>query len=465
MTNVVIFTRRNTTNRWRYIAERLNFAEKVTIVGLLDDGCDINVMPSFYQYYHSQDTAKFALTEIGTEACQEIIQRCRLLRNLDRQKSLKMIGAMWQALAETIERLQPDLGLTFIIDCYPLDLLKRLLDRRNVEYVGLGGGILKDRIIITAQGEHHFISELSTPEIEAALTEITTPTFAPSVVASKKYNFARFLKTKLIWNSRTVLLALTRLWYRDPLNQEYLNTPQPGDDYYVRWQDWQVTKYMDARWEEKLNAVPFDKRVFVGLQYYPEATTDYWVRDLRLANCIESLTEIAKVLTGSDFTVFVKDHPVMFGLRRTDIFKSLSQIKNVVFVPYEVKSQDMITECKTSFTWTGTIGIQAALAGRCPVVTSTYYRTNEDFIYLSSWEDIASLPERIDRFQLPENLDEVRTRVLERACSTCIEGSINWLNFDPSTSDLTGTNLLINSLNRCLPRFVRSAQVDSAATT
>lgn len=453
MTNLMIFTRRNTTNRWRYIAERLEFADKVTIVGLLDDGCDLNVMPSFYKYYRKGDSAKFALAEIGMDVCKEMIQRCRLLRNLKRDFALRLIGAMWQAIAEILDRLKPDLLLSFMVDFYPVDILQRLLKQHSIPFFGLSGGILKDRLICSVLGEYNFIHKPTSADLEQSLAEILTPTFAPSVVATKKYNFPRFFMTKLSWDARTLMLKTLQILYKEPLNPEYMTTPKVGDDYYVRWQDWKVTQYIDTQWEQKLDLVLFDKRVFIGLQYYPEATTDYWVRDVRLADSVSSLTEIAKVLTENGFTIFLKDHPVMFGLRRKEIYENLSQFSNVVFVPYEVTGQELIDRCKTIFTWTGTIGIQAAFAGRCPVVSTTYYRTSEDFICLDTWEDIASLPTQINNFQLPDNLDEVRNRVIYKVCSSHIPGSLNWVHFKPDRADLTGTQALIDALNCYVPQF------------
>jgi hypothetical protein len=456
MANVMIFTRRNTTNRWRYIATKLVFAGNVTVVGLLDDGCDFNIMPSFYDYYRNQDISKFALSRIGGEVCQEIIQRCRLLRNVDRDLALKLIGAMWQSLDQAINQLTPDLALSFMVDFYPSDILYRLLKQHNIPFFSLSGGILEEQTIVTALGEYNFMHKPTPHHIERVLTEISTPSFAPSVVSSKKYDFTRFCKTKMTWNARSLMLKALRLYRKDPLNPEYMTTPNPGDDYYIRWKDWQVTNYLNPKWEEKLNSVSFDKRVFIGLQYYPEATTDYWVKDLRLANCVASVTEIARVLIANGFTVFLKDHPVMFGLRRAEIYESLSEFDNVVFVPYEIKAQELIERCKTTFTWTGTIGIQAALSGRCAVVSTTYYRTGEDFIPLDTWEDIALLPQRINDFQLPNNLDEVRKRVAFQVASAHIPGTMNWVGFNPVQSDLTGTQVLIDSLNYYLPQLVKS---------
>jgi hypothetical protein len=457
MNHVMVLARRNMEKEWKYISNKL-IAKQVTIVSFLNNGCDVNVMPSFYDHYRNKNTYEFALLKIGTEECQDIIRRCRLLRNISQQMALKMIGAMWLTWEQEIDRLQPDLLLSTMVDFYAADILHRLLMQRNIPFIGLGGSILKNQVLCTAIGEYNFFTEPDLQTIEKAFLEIMMPTFAPTIV-TREYNFATLLKTKLFWNCRRIFLSVLKTLHRDPLNPEYLITPKPGNDYYIRWRDWRVTRYMDANWREKLNKVHFDNRVFVGLQYSPEATTDYWVRDIRLSNCISSLTEIAKVLTNKGFTLFVKDHPVMFGLRRTDIYESLSQIAHVVFVPYEIKSQDMIDLCKTSLTWTGTIGIQAALAGRCPVTCSTYYRTEEDFVPLDRWEDIALLPERINNFQLPDQLtlEKVRKRVIQRLCSACIPGHMEWLGFDPNQTNLTGTHVFIDSLNRYLESRVKQS--------
>lgn len=241
----------------------------------------------------------------------------------------------------------------------------------------------------------------------------------------------------------------------DPLNPEYMTTPKIGDDYNIRWSDWRVVTYLDRKWREKLEQIPFEQRVFVGLQYNPECSTDYWIKDLKISDWIASITKICEVLTNANFYIFVKDHPAMFGMRRCTVYEQLNQIKGVTFVPYEVKSQELIEKCKTTFTWTGTIGIQAALAGRCPVVSTTYYTNDRDFIILDAWSKISTLPERINTFQIPSNLEEVRQRVLKQLCSASVAGSSDWLGFDPHKTDLTATDALIQSLNLYLPNFSR----------
>jgi Capsule polysaccharide biosynthesis protein len=457
MTNLMIFTRRNTTARWKYIAERLVFTSQVTVVGLLNDGCDVNVMPSFYHYYKNLDDVNFAEDTIGADACQDIIQRCRLLRNTEPRRALKMIGAMWLAFDEAVKKNQPDLLVSFLVDFYPADILQRLLKRYGVNFIGLSGGILQDTVTFSAVGEYNFVREPTVTELDSALSEMMLPTFAPSVVSTKKYDFSRFVKTKLFWHARSWLLSAQTIRNRDALNPEYMTTPKRGDDYYVRWHDRKVVNYMDAAWAQKLQAASFDKLVFVGLQYNPECSTDYWVQDIRLADWMASLVEIARVLTQNGFTVLVKDHPVMFGLRRVDIYEKLSQLPGVVFVPYEVRSQELIEKCKTTFTWTGTIGIQAVLAGRCAVVSTTYYRTEQDFIPLDTWEDIASLPARIDRFKLPQGqeLATAKQRVIYQLCSSTVPAGTNWVHFQPHKADLAGTHSLIDSLNLYLPRFIK----------
>jgi hypothetical protein len=450
---VIIFTRRNITPRWRYIANQLSCAE-VKVVGLLDDGCDINLMPSFYEFYHRQDTESYALTVVGEDKCQEIIRRCRLLRNLKKSIALKLIGAFWLTLERLIDQSQPDVLLSTLVDFYVPDILQRILEQRKIRFIGMCAGILKNQMNFSALGEYNFIREPDRTYMDWAEKEILKPTFSPWVV-SRKYNWNEFARSKLFWDARSILLRMQSFWNKDPLNPEYMITHQPGDDYYIRWSDWKIVNYLDTKWEEKLRSVAFDKRVFIGLQYNPECSTDYWVRDLKLADWISSITEITKVLTSTGFTIFLKDHPSMFGLRRKDIYEILSQFKNVIFVPYEVKSQELIDKCKTTFTWTGTIGIQAALAGRCTVTSTTYYTTKEDFIIIRSWDDIALLAKNIDEFQLPIDLDQVRERVLYKLCSASVPGGSDWLGFDINHTDLATTNSLIESLNLYLPQFAK----------
>ena len=89
---------------------------------------------------------------------------------------------------------------------------------------------------------------------------------------------------------------------------------------------------------------------------------------MELSNYRKVLPEIIESFLNKGFKVFVKDHPNMFGMRDFEFIDRLVANEDVILVPYDVSSNYFIKNCTATFTWTGTIGLQSALAGKCPIV-------------------------------------------------------------------------------------------------
>src|SRR5436305_210279 len=83
---------------------------------------------------------------------------------------------------------------------------------------------------------------------------------------------ARCRRPQLELGARGWAFELLRRWRRNPLDFRYLATWAHVDEYRLGFGDWAVVRQLDRRWREKLDAVPFERRVFVGLQYNPEGT-------------------------------------------------------------------------------------------------------------------------------------------------------------------------------------------------
>jgi hypothetical protein len=459
MIRLLILSRRNSIQEWEYIAKRLTISDSDSIQivsGFAQDG-DLSYMPTFYQQYYHNDTAAIALKEIGELNCQEIIQRCRLLRNLRPDFAIKIVGAMWFSLNEIVDHSSPDIIISSLVDFFVPDILQRVIERRGGQFIGIARSILSNRVILTARGEFNWICKPSNSEIESALQEILEPNFSPSINKKAKYNLCGFIDTQVRWNLRWLWFDFLRVTQNDFLQPEYMMTPKPGDDYYISLSDWhKIEKSIDRDWRNRILSSNFSKRVFIGLQYTPECTTDYWVNDLDMANWINSLEAIVKILSTHQYTIFVKDHPMMYGLRKSDVFESLKKYKNVCFVPYEVRSQELIELCKTVFTWTGTIAVQAALMKRCPVIVNSYYANEKDFVSLPTVKAIDLLPSYIEGFLLPDNIDEVGYRIAKKICQCTVPGQIQLTGFSLKNEDhRIGANFLVDSLNKNLYHFYK----------
>jgi len=171
-----------------------------------------------------------------------------------------------------------------------------------------------------------------------------------------------------------------------------------------------------------METTPIDRRVFIGLSVNPEAAIEYWVRDLGLVYYESVLKRVTRKLAAAGFRVFIKDHPTQFGFRKTELFSDLSE--HATFLPYDVPGQLLVNECGTTFTWTGTVGLQAALAGRCAVVEgNAYYVVGGLFLRMNVLEDLDDLPTRIASFAPALPLREARRSLVRHLLRSSVAGS------------------------------------------
>src|SRR5207237_5780245 len=97
MPRLVFFTIHNTTPWWKYLGSRINFADVTVLSDLRGEG-DRSLVDDFYRFMERGDSAEAALARFGKDGCADIILRCRVLRSLERQLALRMIGGMAQAI-------------------------------------------------------------------------------------------------------------------------------------------------------------------------------------------------------------------------------------------------------------------------------------------------------------------------------------------------------------------------------
>ena len=93
--------------------------------------------------------------------------------------------------------------------------------------------------------------------------------------------------------------------------------------------------------------------------------------------------------------ILLKDHPLQFGFRQTELIDRLKAIPNVVFVPCNVPGKALLKFVGSQFTFTGTLGFESALFGLKSVVAQSYYSNEEDFVIFKNQLDIQKLPERV----------------------------------------------------------------------
>jgi hypothetical protein len=449
----MVYPLHNTTAWWRHVAANLNFATDTTVVSDLKDA-ELCTMPGFYQAMKDPRIAQVGVDVFGEDGCADIIARCRLLRVLDVNLAHRMIGAMWRTVDEIVDRYRPDMMLSCLVDRFALDVFERILRARGVRYIGLGISPVQDQIMFMAKGEYLPVRVPTDEEVDRAIDAMTAPGFVPSYVQSK-HGWRHFARLYAHFTARWLAFEVLQRVERNPLEHRYRAPRYPACGYRVRLRDWEVMRHVDRDWRASFDVTPPHRRVFLGLQVTPEAAIDYWIKPLDLIAYERNFEDAASALTRGGYRVFVKDHPSQFGFRRIEHIRRLTAIPGVTLVPSEVPAATLIAETHATVTLTGTVGLQAVLAGRTGAVAAdTYYATEGAFVLLRDAADIQTLPQRLDAVTPRPNLKEVQRLVMRRLLCASVPGALHWLKWSPQAGGLTKVAQLKESLNRYAPLFL-----------
>ena len=285
--------------------------------------------------------------------------------------------------------------------------------------------------------------------------------FAPAYVRNaKKFSALRFWRVFAYFALRGAYFNILRFLRRDPLNSHYMDALKRLK-HKVRPGDVAALKLLDSNWEARLGEAPRERRVFLGLQLFPEASMDYWLQSRDMLAHDEVVLRYCEVLGEAGYRIFVKDHPLQFGFRQRELFERLSKLPSVTLVPYEVPANLLISKCAISVTFTGTIGFQAALYGLCSVVSEPYYAMERHFLHIRNAGEIEGLVERLKQWRPPEDMVAARREMVRYLAAISVEGDyFTCLNFDPGNpAAREAVASLIHSLNVYLPRFLKSREI------
>jgi len=456
MPRIVFFAIHSTAAWWSYLASQIDFADVTVLSDLRGDG-DACLVDDFYRFMDSGDPAGVALQRHGEAGCADIILRCRALRSLDRTLAMKMIGAMTQAIETAFDRLAPDLIVTFTMDRYVMDVMERVARARGIDFLEMTASTIPDEIFFHRRGRYVPLREPSSEELGRAVGILCADAFLPVYVRDDyKFSGSRYWKVFGYFALRGAYFNVWRYLRRDPLNIHYIDALKRLK-HKVRLRDVAVLGLLRRDWQARLDAVPKGRRVLCGLQLFPEASMDYWLPYQEMLAHDDIVVRYCEVLGNAGYHTFIKDHPLQFGFRQRGLIERLSKLASVTLVPYDVPASYLIEQCDVSVTFTGTIGFQAALAGRCSVVTEPGYATNEHFLHVRSVGEIDGIVDRIAKWRPPADLDGARRAIVRNMVAAGAPGDyFTWKGFDPrNEAARESVKSLVRSLNQYLPRFLK----------
>ena len=411
---VLIYTINRVEPWWAEVGRNMGYARSVTVSDIRGDG-DMDVVDDFYVAY-AKHFAASALSSPLLDVAQidDIIARCRLLRWLPKRQAAAMALAMADAFTVVLDSVQPSLITCFPMDRYVSDVLERIGKARGIPFYEVTAGAVPGTSMILYRGQ--LIKSRDEPDpalIEATVREIASPLFTPAYVqGAKRFTKVKWIKIFAYFRLRGWVFKAISMLKRDPLSLHYLDA-QSSLGHKPHLRDIKIVDLVEDDWREKLARFAQDRRLFLGLQLFPEASIDYWVPDLGIVDYENMLVDVVAAFTAAGFAVLVKDHPLQFGFRQIALLERLKAFATVIIVPYEVSGNEALDQCGVNFTCTGTLGMQAALTGKISVVTPSYYSNDEDFITFTSRADVAGLPARVIAAKPPASLADRQYRIVK----------------------------------------------------
>ena len=457
---VLIYPVHRTVEWWRYVGKNLGWGETVVVSDLRGEG-DISVVDNFYrEVRHLRAMPEPTSLLLDAFEVADVIARCRVLRWLDSRLAKSMVHAMAIVMDRALEQVDPRVVLSFPIDRYVSDVLERRARARGVRYLEVTANVVPRMSMLMYRGALVQTREIPTPELtRRTVDEIANPSFTPSYVQTKtKYTRGKFVRTLGYFRIRAAAFKLISWAKRDPLNLHYLDA-QPFLGHKCRWKDMRVVDLWDTQWRDKLYRFPKDKRLMIGLQLFPEASLDYWLRNLELIDNYDLIVEVATAFSEQGYLVLVKDHPSQFGFRQTELFDRLLKVANVVIVPYDISGNELLSLTGVSFTCTGTLGLQAALAGLTSVVTDSYYAEDADFVIFHHRAEVAGLPQRVRDTHFDVDLSLRRERIISHLLRGSFEADFfSFQGFDPENPS-AGALQMAQALGRQLDQLVSEGEL------
>lgn len=296
----------------------------------------LNIRDLFNSFLAKDSPVEF--TDLDVD---DIIIRCRLLRNLDRGLALRMISAM-QRTMEAVITPEPGYDVIFgqMVDDYITHLMALIAERRGIRYMGLCGSYFSGctHVTVGSDGSPADVREAMPAEAKQRLDAISAADFRQNYLQPTSHSFTSHAKRVLRYKAKLLAFPAMRAYRRDPLNYHYMVQPFVGQPKSLANHVNEDLFHKD--WETSLRTDQQDL-LYIPLGFTPEATTDYWIKDTRLIDYENRIIELVTYLS-KHFKVIAKEHVHMLGIRDKDFYRRLGSIPNVISPPPSANSNRIL---------------------------------------------------------------------------------------------------------------------------
>lgn len=322
---------------------------------------ELKIMDRFYELMKSKNDPKYDIDN------EDIIARCRVLRIIDKKKAIKKVTAMRALIVDSLISYSVDLIITEIVDQYFHDILVREALKLNIKVIAPIQTFVNGYSRLTHYGENQISRLPSSEEVNEVYLKLSKINYEPNYVTVLKVsNSLTHYKVVLFNFLRFIYFKLRLLNPREKHNYHFLASSISIKRYsnISRIINFKINKNWSTKIEEKTKP-----KIFIPLQWYPEATIEYWVSDIVMTDFENVLLKFIKKLS-LEFTIIIKEHPAAIGYRNSNLIKKVNNHLNedIYCVPPEIPSNYIISKIDAVLIWTGTVGFEAALRNK-PIFT------------------------------------------------------------------------------------------------
>jgi hypothetical protein len=370
------------------IAKGIDAEAEVTIASGFKAVDESGLSEGYYANLRTNESDAIS-SEVGIDF-EDIIKRCRLLRSLPHSVAILHVIAMKEAVSDLFDAVKPDLVISATIDQFLMDVIYFESLKRGIPFVGLVISFVNGYYRVSARGEYNHLRNVPDNEVQSVIQKLEQNSYKPKFVTQSGGNFK--------------VAAIDR-WFKNALRIPYFFMKRllTGEKYNYHYWASQLTalnnfnlyptiQFGSKSWKQVIDS---SKKpiVYIPLQYFPEATIDYWCEDLDVIDYEDKLIDYVQKLS-SDFQILIKEHPNVIGIRNSSLYRELSKIEGVVICPTYEDSNYIVDLCDAVLVWTGSVGFEAALRSK-PVIAvcNPYYAIGGQFLRLynnTSSEEILS---------------------------------------------------------------------------
>lgn len=302
-------------------------------------------------------------------------------QNVSDEQMVFYVQALYKSIQHIFKQFKPDLVIVPIFGALPHIMLNLYAKKRGVPMLGVTDARVRGVYYFThsyLEDKSFFIDRIN--ELNSGVTISSNRKRAKRYIEDFKShfvqpeameNFLRKEKSKTWWQKIKHELSpfyQSLRWYLKP-NPNFSKNIGVTTDYRpprIIFRDHYANKH-NRRFASNYDYYPLErvgKFVYFPLQFQPESAID--IMAPYFSNQIETARQVAMSLPG-DYTLVVKEHPAMVGLRSTSYLEKLDKTPNVKLVDHRISGEEILKKTALVISPSGTTIAEAALL-RVPVI-------------------------------------------------------------------------------------------------